>query len=83
MQRILKCFSTVVANPPCLLYCISRIIKRCAAKFRKDFVMPDNAKLKVGVVGTGVLGRYHTRLYKANPKVELVGIFDVNEQAAQ
>lgn len=39
-------------------------------------------KLKVGVIGTGVLGRHHTRLYKANSKVELVGVYDVNPGAA-
>ncbi len=40
-------------------------------------------KLKVGVIGAGVLGKYHTRLYKANPKVELVGIYDVNPRTAK
>ena len=40
-------------------------------------------KLKVGVIGTGVLGKYHTKLYKANPKAELVGIYDVMPAAAQ
>ena len=34
-------------------------------------------KLKVGVIGVGVLGRFHTKLYKENPDVELVGVFDV------
>ncbi len=33
-------------------------------------------KLKVGVVGTGVLGRFHSKLYSENNKVELVGIYD-------
>ena len=31
-------------------------------------------KLKVGVIGTGVLGRFHTKLYSENSKVELVAI---------
>ncbi len=42
----------------------------------------EKEKLKVGVVGTGVLGRHHTRLYKANDKVELMGIYDVSAKAA-
>ena len=41
-------------------------------------------KLKVGVIGVGVLGRFHTKLYKENPNVELVGVFDVaSAQAAK
>ena len=43
----------------------------------------SSEKLKVGVIGTGVLGRYHTRLYKANPDVQLIGVFDVSEKAAK
>jgi predicted dehydrogenase len=39
-------------------------------------------KLKVGVVGVGALGRHHARLYKENPKAEMVGIFDVSAETA-
>ena len=39
-------------------------------------------KIRVGVVGVGVLGHHHTRLYKANPDVELVGVYDVSPGAA-
>lgn len=39
-------------------------------------------KLKVGVIGVGVLGRFHTKLYKENPNVELVGVFDVSAAQA-
>lgn len=39
-------------------------------------------KLKVGVIGTGVLGRYHTKLYKENNNVELVGVYDVVPRTA-
>ena len=39
-------------------------------------------KLKVGVIGVGVLGRFHTKLYKENPDVELVGVFDVSASQA-
>ena len=39
-------------------------------------------KIKVGVIGVGVLGRFHTKLYKENPNVELVGVFDVSSSQA-
>ena len=40
-------------------------------------------KLKVGVIGTGVLGRFHTKLYSENKKVELVGVYDAMPAAAE
>ena len=40
-------------------------------------------KLKAGVIGVGALGRHHARLYNANEKVEMVGIFDVNGDTAK
>ena len=39
--------------------------------------MENCEKIKVGVVGTGALGRHHARLYAQNPRAEMVGIFDV------
>ena len=39
-------------------------------------------KIRVGVVGVGVLGHHHTRLYKANPDAELIGVYDVSPGAA-
>ena len=39
-------------------------------------------KLKVGVIGVGVLGRFHTKLYRENPNVDLVGVFDVSASQA-
>lgn len=39
-------------------------------------------KLKVGVVGTGVLGRYHTKIYSEKPDVDLVGVYDLSPKAA-
>lgn len=36
-------------------------------------------KLKVGVIGVGVMGRNHVRVYKNIPTVELVGIADTNK----
>ena len=40
-------------------------------------------KVKLGIVGAGVLGRFHTKLSAANPDVEVVGVFAVNAEAAQ
>lgn len=40
-------------------------------------------KLKVGVIGVGALGRHHTRLYKASPNTELVGIYDANTEVSE
>lgn len=45
--------------------------------------MSSDKKLKVGVIGVGVLGRHHARLYKENPKVEVVGVFDVATKNAE
>ena len=39
-------------------------------------------KIKVGVIGTGALGRHHARLYAQNPNAEMVGIFDVSAESA-
>lgn len=36
-------------------------------------------KLKIGVIGTGHLGRIHTKLWSENDSVELVGIYDANQ----
>jgi len=38
--------------------------------------------VQVGVIGTGALGRHHARLYAACPRVDLVGVFDVNRKSA-
>jgi len=40
-------------------------------------------RCKVGVIGTGALGRHHARLYKECDGAELVGIFDDNATTAQ
>ena len=39
--------------------------------------------LRVGVFGTGALGRHHTRLLGELPGVERVGVFDPRREAAQ
>lgn len=40
------------------------------------------ARVKVGVVGVGALGRHHTRLYSMLDDAELVGVFDSNTEQA-
>ncbi len=38
--------------------------------------------LKVGVIGTGHLGRYHARVYSELPECELVGVYDTDDERA-
>ena len=40
------------------------------------------AKIRVGVVGVGVLGRYHTKIYSESKNAELVGVYDLNPKCA-
>lgn len=40
-------------------------------------------KIKVGVVGTGHLGNFHTKMFSQIPSVELVGVFDADPVKAQ
>jgi predicted dehydrogenase len=40
------------------------------------------AKLKVGVVGVGHLGKIHARIYDELPSVELVAVADIDEKSA-
>ena len=37
----------------------------------------ERSSLRVGVVGTGALGRHHVRILSGLPAVELVGVFDI------
>lgn len=39
--------------------------------------------VKVGVVGVGAMGRNHARIYADMPEVELVGVVDLDEEAAR
>ena len=41
-----------------------------------------SAKIKVGVVGVGALGQWHTRIYSEMPEAELLGVYDVNPARA-
>ena len=45
--------------------------------------MESERKLKVGVLGVGVLGRHHARLYAQSPNAEMVGVFDVQPETAR
>ncbi|MCM8536902.1 MAG: Gfo/Idh/MocA family oxidoreductase [Lentisphaeraceae bacterium] len=38
------------------------------------------AKVKVGVIGVGVLGRHHARLYKECENAQLIGVYDVSSE---
>ncbi len=39
--------------------------------------------VRVGVIGTGSLGRHHTRLYRQSAETELVGVFDQDRDTAR
>jgi len=39
-------------------------------------------KLNVGVIGVGYLGKFHAEKYSKNENVELVGVADINREAA-
>ena len=43
----------------------------------------SETKLKCGVAGVGYLGQHHARLYKEIDGVDLVGIFETNEERAK
>ena len=43
--------------------------------------MPDRAR--IGVVGTGVMGRHHVRNLAAIPEAELIGIYDARLETAE
>lgn len=40
-------------------------------------------KVKVAVIGAGMMGKNHLKMYKTLANVELVGVYDIFEQAAQ
>ncbi len=43
----------------------------------------SNRKIKVGVVGTGSLGRHHTRIYAELDEADLVGVYDTDMERAR
>src|SRR5262245_31803768 len=44
--------------------------------------MRHDTPLPVGVIGTGRMGRLHARTYAKMPQVKLVGVYDMNPEAA-
>lgn len=42
-----------------------------------------NSSVKAGVIGVGHLGNFHAEKYKSLDNVELVGVFDLDQQRAQ
>jgi predicted dehydrogenase len=48
---------------------------------RKKLKLLDT--VRVGVIGTGALGRHHARLYGMCPTARLVGVYDVDPSAAR
>ena len=44
--------------------------------------MKHDTPLPVGVIGTGRMGRLHARTYAKMPEVNLVGVYDMNADAA-
>jgi predicted dehydrogenase len=40
-------------------------------------------KMRIGVVGTGHLGRFHTKIYSQLDEAELVGVYDLNQDKAK
>ena len=45
--------------------------------------MAQEARLRVGVVGVGYLGRFHAMIYSRLPDVDLVGVVDIDPARAQ
>lgn len=41
------------------------------------------SKIKIGIIGTGHLGKFHTKLAKEIENCELVGIYDINPEQAE
>ena len=41
------------------------------------------AKIKIGVIGAGMMGKNHLKTYKTLPNVDLVGVYDIYPEAAK
>ena len=39
--------------------------------------------MKIGVIGTGHLGRFHTKVYSQLEEAELVGVYDIDQNKAK
>lgn len=40
-------------------------------------------KIKIGIIGTGHLGTIHTKLWKNNTNIELIGVYDIDLKKAE
>lgn len=40
-------------------------------------------EIKIGVIGTGNMGKNHVRVYDSMPEFELVGVYDANQETAK
>jgi len=40
-------------------------------------------KIKIGIIGTGYLGKLHTKLIREVENCELIGVYDINNQTAE
>ena len=50
---------------------------------RLEAMSVGGRKVKVGVVGVGYLGKYHAMKYDQLPNVDIVGVVDIDRQAAE
>lgn len=41
------------------------------------------AKIKVAVIGAGMMGKNHIKTYRSLPNIELVGVYDISQEAAK
>ncbi len=48
-----------------------------------DNIMNSGRKIRIGVIGVGYLGRFHSQKYAAMDDVELVGVADVDQERAE
>lgn len=52
------------------------------ARFHNNRMADKKRRLRVGVAGTGYLGRHHVRIYSELPGCELAGIYEVDDTRA-
>ncbi|MGB5293681.1 MAG: Gfo/Idh/MocA family oxidoreductase, partial [Thermoanaerobaculia bacterium] len=56
---------------------------RPAGRTRRKLLSRSAGPVRVGVIGTGALGRHHVRILAEDPGAELVGVFDTDRSAAE